>query len=656
MANKWRYRNPIRVGFQILILGLLGYVAIRPLLDAGYAADFEAYCPFGGLSSLMSRFYRGSMSCQMSEVQVMLGLGLLVGVLAVGKLFCSYLCPIGSVSEWLGLLGKKLKMRREMPESADRVLRVLKYALLFVTVYFTMTRSELFCKEYDPYFAVATLFGNGDIVLYYAIPALVVTVLGAMMFRLFWCKYLCPLGALSNVFLNAVPAAVWIISFVVANLLGAGISPVWLLAGLVLIGVLTEVGFLRSYLLPVPKVTRVAEVCSDCGICDEKCPEGIVVSKYDKVTHTDCHLCTDCVYACPLKNALSLGSHKKTWMKYIAPATAVLLVGLSLGAATRYEFTTIAERWGGFDSVATIKTFQLAGLKTVKCYSSSMSVKQKLQSVQGIYGVDAYASSHTVRVYYNPLEISEGAVKASLFTPSKLRLRNMTKEEIDSLGVMEIGIYRLFDLYDFNNLSYSLKTNPGVYGFETRYGEPVQTTIYYDRAKTGPESIRRQIETREVTVKKPAGEDRIELDFTCDKEWADRGTISLADYTSRIFRPYDREFNDYGEYSESQLSVWVFAMPEADEATMRRFFGSLSSHLSADDGIVRFSTRYIDGPVGLVVFDSEQTSAEKIVAALTKPTLTVFRSQTETQDMPNPFHIGKEGKVVKLAELKLEGE
>ena len=102
MANSWRYRNPIRIGFQLVVLGLIGYVAIRPLFGGGYVADFEAYCPFGGLSSFMSRLNKGTMSCTMSEVQVMLGFGLLLGVLVIGKLFCSYLCPIGSITEWLG--------------------------------------------------------------------------------------------------------------------------------------------------------------------------------------------------------------------------------------------------------------------------------------------------------------------------------------------------------------------------------------------------------------------------------------------------------------------------------------------------------------------------------------------------------------------------
>lgn len=655
-SKRWRYTNTIRIGFQLAILVLLGYVAIRPLFGGGYAADFEAYCPFGGIASLSSKLNQGTMSCTMSEVQVMLGLGLLIGVFLVGKLFCSYLCPVGSITEWLGRLGKRWKLRREIPSGLDRPLRLLKYALLFAAVYFTMTSSELFCKEFDPYFATVNLFRNADIVLWFAVPATALTVLGALFYRLFWCKYLCPLGAVSNISLNALAAGGVIVSFVVGRLLGVEIGYVWLLLGLVIVGALTEVGWLRSVLFPFPKVTRNSEHCNDCGLCDKKCPQGIQISKYEVVTHTDCHLCTDCVYACPLKNVLAIGPKRAPVLRYLAPAATVILIALGLGASRGYELTTIAERWGGYDSVGTLSTFQLSGLKNVKCYSSSMSVKQKLESVPGIYGIDTWASSHTVRVYYRPDEISEAAVRASLFTPAKQKVRELKQGGIDSLTVFEVGVYRLFDLIDFNNFTYALRQQPGVFGFETRYGEPVMATIFYDPALIDPRRIRTMIESEEVVAKMPAGDQTIELEFSCADDGSVTGTIDVPSYRRRIFKPYDRAFNGYGGYETAKLEVWKFPMPEADSTPLRRYFGSLSSHLSADDGVVRFSTRFLEEPVGLVFYDPAQTSAEKIRAALAKPTLTVFRTETETEDLENPFHITGEGIVVKASDLAIDSE
>ena len=645
--------NKVRVIFQSIFLALIGYVAIRPLFDPAYVSDFEAYCPFGGIASLGSKLSQGTMSCNMSETQVLLGIGVLVGVILIGKLFCSYVCPIGSITEWLGKLGEKFKIRVEMPKMVDRPLRSLKYLILFAALYYTMTSSELFCKEFDPYFASVNLFSNTDIVLYFAIPAFVFTLLGSIFFRLFWCKYLCPLGAISNIFLNIIGAVVVILLFIIANYFGAGLSYIWLLLGLVLVGLVNELGWMKSVLMPLPKITRNLDTCSECGICDEECPQGINISKFEKVNHIDCNLCTDCVHSCPDTKSLTVNRNDK--LKYLAPVATVILILLSLGAAMNFEFTTISERWGNFDKTQNIAVYKQSGVKNIKCYGSSMALKSQLENIDGIDGLDTYAKSHSVTIYYDPKVITEGKVKRSLFTPTKMEVRKI-KGGIDSLAHWQVGIYGLFDLYDFNNLFYTLREDAGVYGFETHFGEPVTANIFYDASKTNTKKLIAQIEKEFVMAKKAKAVEKVELDFKVADKGADKEFISLGDYKQRIFRPYDRKFNNYKEYQPEQLSIFVFPMPEAGVPTLRRFFGSLSSHLSADDGIVRLSTRYTDGPSGFIYFDPSQTDVEKLKKALVKPMLTVFLSDTETKDIANPFHIKPEGKVVKSTELNIDSE
>lgn len=647
-------KNKIRLFFQFIFLGLIGYVAVRPVVDPSYLADFESYCPFGGISSLGSKINQGTMSCNMSEVQVVLGVGLLIGAVIFGKLFCSYICPIGTFTEWIGKLGEKMKVRIDLKGFVDRPLRLLKYVLLFITLYITMTTSELFCKEFDPYYASVNLFDNTDIVLYFAIPAFVITILGSLFFRLFWCKYLCPLGAVANIFLNVGISAGIIIAYIAAVMLGAEISFAWLLAALITAGALNELVFKRSFITPFPKITRNTDKCSDCGLCDEKCPQGINISKYEKVTHIDCTLCTDCVYVCPLKNTLTV--NKKKNLRYLAPAATVILIAVSLGFASGFEFTTIAERWGNFAALTNVSTFEQTGLKNIKCYGSSMSLASTLENVDGIVGLDTYAKSHSVRIYYNPEVISEQKVKKSLFTSTKMEVRKIKDNSIDSLAVYEAAVYGLFDLIDFNNLFYTLRLDEGVYGFETHFGEPVSAVIYYNPAVTSPEKIAKQIEKKEITVKKPKVVETIALDFELADKGKSKGLISLADYTRTIFRPYDRMFNGYKDYDQNLLKAFVFPMPEAGMPTLRRYLGSLSSHLSADDGIVRLSTRYLDAPSGIIFFDPSKTSADKIKIALEKPVLTVFTSETETRDLENPFHIKADGVVKNPVELSIDEE
>lgn len=647
-------KNKIRVIFQFIFVGLIGYVAVRPLVDSSYIADFESYCPFGGISSLGSKLNQGTMSCNMSETQVILGIGLLIGAVIFGKLFCSYVCPIGTFTEWIGKLGEKWKVRIDLKKYIDRPMRLLKYVLLFITIYITMTTSELFCKEYDPYFAAVNLFDNTDLVLYFAIPAFIITILGSLFFRLFWCRYLCPLGAIANIFLNIGISAGVILAYIIANLLGAELSLVWLLAGLVIAGALNELIFKRSFLTPLPKITRNTIKCSDCGLCDDKCPQGIEISKYEKVTSIDCTLCTDCVYTCPLKNTLTVNKRKN--LRYLAPAAVVVLIAVSLGFASGFEFTTISERWGNFETLSNVAAYEQTGLKNIKCYGSSMSLASTLENVDGIVGLDTWAKSHTVKIYYNPALISENKVKKSLFTPTKMEVRKIKDKSIDSLAIFEAGIYGLFDLIDYNNLFYTLRLDEGVYGFETHFGEPVMTTIYYDPAKTNPEKISRQIEEDEIIAKKPTAEEKIELSFELADKGKTKGFINLPDYAKTIFRPYDRMFNGYKDYSEGILKAFVFPMPESGVPALRRYFGSLSSHLSADEGITRLSTRYLDVPSGIVFFDPSKTDPEKIKTALEKPVLTVFTSETETRDLENPFHIKADGKVFDPEDLNIDEE
>ena len=648
-------KNKIRFTLQLLFLGAIGYVAIRPVFDSGFLRDFEKYCPFGGIASLASKLNQGTMACTMGEVQVALGVGLLFGALIVGKLFCSYVCPIGSIGEWLGKLGAKLKVRMQMPGFLDRPARSLKYVLFFLTVYFTMTTSELFCKKFDPYFATANLFGNRDSVLYFAIPALAIAVLGSIFFRLFWCRYLCPLGAVSNIFMNVAGAGTVIIAFVIAKMAGATLSYVWLIGGLALSGLVLELGFLRSFFTPIPRITRNKETCTDCGSCDKHCPQGIAVSKYEKVNHLDCTLCADCIYSCPGRNTLTIQRRKN--LVYLPPVAVVALAVLSLGASTMLDFTTLAKRWDNFSSLKKVEVYKRTGLKQVKCYGSSMALKAKLETVEGIVGLDTYASSHSVRIYYDPARISEAKVEASLFSSTREQVRAIPTPPPKTFSVYEVGVYKLFDAYDFLYLLHSLKQDEGVYGFETRYGEPVRVSVFFDPEKTGASNIIRRIEAKEVQlpVNQGKGVNTVKINFATEGKGKVSGQATLSEFKQRMFKTYDCEFNGYSSHKQAQLSAFVFPMPEAAVLRFRRAFGLLSSHLSADNGVVRFSTRFFDVPSGIVLFDPSATDVEKLKKALSQPKLTVFLTSNKTKEFTNPFHIGTEGKVVPAAELNLDG-
>ena len=84
--NLWRH---------VLQLGVIAVIAgfILKVFFGGEPANVEAYCPFGGLQSLVTYLNSNTLACSMSIVQIMMGVTLAIGVILFSKLFCGYLCP-----------------------------------------------------------------------------------------------------------------------------------------------------------------------------------------------------------------------------------------------------------------------------------------------------------------------------------------------------------------------------------------------------------------------------------------------------------------------------------------------------------------------------------------------------------------------------------
>ncbi len=640
-------KNKLRLLFQLVVVALLAYIAVRPFVDAGYVRDFEAYCPFGGISSILMKPHGGTMPCQMGAMQLVMGIGLLVGVILLGKLFCSYICPLGILSEWLGKLGAKFRVSLNMPALPDRLLRALKYVLLFITLYLTMSSSELFCKRFEPYFAITTGFSDHDLIRAYAIPATIIFVLGVVFFKAFWCRYLCPLGAASNIFLNVVGVAAVTVVFLIVNACGAELSLVWLMGGLVAMGLVTEVVFKRSVLLPVTRIKRNPATCTNCGLCEKACPQGIPIMQYEKVNHIDCNLCTDCVYSCPRPDALAVNG--KSSLKYIAPIATIVLIVVCLVAARHVELTTLSERWGAFDKLKAPAAVTMQ-LKTMKCYGVAKALISQLQKRKGICGMDAYASSRRVKVYYDSDKLTEKDVKAAIFTPVRRRVR-WVKGDPETLAVWNVGIENLFDKYDYIYLIHALLKCNGAYGFETEFGEPVMATIYYDPSITSPEKMREAIEVDEIELKSSKGTRKVELSFEVEGEGVDKGRIPVDKYKKRMFKTYNKRFNKYSSFDPSELSVLVYPMEEAKYPFAKKSITYLVAHISRDDGIVGFSTRYMDGYKACVYFDPKQTTVEKVQAAITNPVFIVTFKDESVREFDNPFKSKPEGYVTNAADI-----
>ena len=280
MKRKPNYlKHLLQWGVLIAIAGTVSWAAW-----GDQPVDVEKYCPFGGLQAFGTYLVNNSLACSMSMLQIMMGLVLAAGVILFSKLFCGYLCPLGTLGEWMGKAGRKMRLQIDVRPggAADRALRIFKYALLFTILYFTLSSSELFCKKLDPYYAMATGF-RGEIVPWMAAVSVVLLFLGSFVVRMFWCKYVCPLGAASNIFkFTPVFAAAGLVCW---GLSAAGIEGawVWVIAATCAVCWLVEIVKLRSCRFPLLTVVRDEAACNGCKLCEKKCPYNIPLHDMTKV-------------------------------------------------------------------------------------------------------------------------------------------------------------------------------------------------------------------------------------------------------------------------------------------------------------------------------------------------------------------------------------
>lgn len=195
------------------------------------------------------------------------GLFLLVAFLAMSwllrKAFCSWLCPIGTLSEllWEGgqaIVGRSLRL----PRWIDVPLRSLKYILfgLFAYAVLSMSAEGILGFLQSPYGLVADVkmldffrhMGRTSAVV------IGILILASLVVQNAWCRYLCPYGAMLG--------------------LVALVSPT--------------------------RIRRDAETCIDCAKCAKACPAGLPVDRLASVRSAECTTCLLCVTACPSKAAL----------------------------------------------------------------------------------------------------------------------------------------------------------------------------------------------------------------------------------------------------------------------------------------------------------------------------------------------------------------
>lgn len=591
----------------LLQWGVLAALAAFLLIPGKDPANPEAYCPMGGLQALTTFFVRGSLPCSMSMMQIVMGIVLAAAVVLFSKLFCGYLCPLGTVQDLLMKLRNTIGWRGIVVKNgtvADKVLRVIKYVLLFWIFYSTATASELFCKNLDPYYAVVTGF-KGEITLWMSLISVAAVILCGFMVNMFWCKYLCPLGAISN----SLKFWVWIVVLVAAYyLLGTiGVNVPWwaLLAAFCVVGYLLEI-LCGKPRLQVLHIMKNDSKCTHCGLCTKACPYGIDVAgcRAGAVKAVDCTLCGECTAVCPvdaIHTGVCVKGGRNVW-NVLAPAViALVLMGIGLWAGGKYELPTINVTWGIEQTLedgtvkqlvdpSSLKTMEMEGLRSVKCYGSSMAFKAKLEKIRGVHGVKTFVSHHRAVITYDPVATSPEIIQESVFTPSKFRVNTPDMAAVDSIKVVTIRTENMYDKLDLNYLGLQMRlTDKKIYGLESEFACPLIVRVYMDASETADKAwFKKIVNMKELEMPVHGGGTKITpVNFKFVDLEDGESYISTESFIRKMFTPFKAQFSSRVEEFAGKPQ-FVYEIPDAnyEKPIILRNLPFVSNHLSKNDGII----------------------------------------------------------------------
>lgn len=591
----------------LLQWGVLAALAAFLLIPGKNPANPEAYCPMGGLQALATFFVRGSLPCSMSMVQIVMGIVLAAAVVLFSKLFCGYICPLGTVQDLLVKLRNVIGWKGIEIKSgsiADKVLRVIKYALLFWIFYMTATASELFCKNLDPYYAVATGF-KGEITLWMSIMTVALVLVCGFFINMFWCRYLCPLGAISN----SLKFWVWIVvlaaAYYVLGLVGVNV-PWW-----ALLAAFCAAGYLLEILCGKPKlqvlhIMKNDAKCTHCGICNKHCPYGIDIAncKTGAVNAVDCTLCGECTAVCPM-DAIHTGvcvKGSRNLGNVLLPAIiAVLLVAFGFWAGDKYELPTINVTWGIEETLedgtvkqlvdpSALETMEMTGLRSVKCYGSSMAFKAKLEKIRGVYGVKTFVAHHRAVITYDPSVTTSEKIQESVFTPSKFRVNTPDPAATDSIKVVTIRTENMYDKLDLNYLGLQMRlTEKKIYGLESEFACPLIVRVYMDPSENLDKAwFKKIVNMKELEMPLHGGGTKITpVNFKFVDLEDGESYISTEAFIRRMFTPFKAQFKKRVEEFEGKPQ-FVYEIPDAnyEKPIILRNLPFVSNHLSKNDGII----------------------------------------------------------------------
>lgn len=252
----------------------------------------EGWLPIAGLMNLKEFLVSGRVPLIHPAAMVLL-IAFAAMSLLFRRSFCSWVCPVGTVSEQLWKLGRRLFRRNwTLPRSLDLSFRSVKYLLLafFLSAAITMPLESIEAFMHSPYGVIADVkmldfFRDLSVA---GVAVLALLIITSTLVKNFWCRYACPYGALMGLIALASPL----------------------------------------------RIRRQPDQCIDCGKCARACPSELHVDRLIQIRSAECLGCMECLAACPAEGALELRAFSRkripaAWVAVGASAIFIVAVGIA---------------------------------------------------------------------------------------------------------------------------------------------------------------------------------------------------------------------------------------------------------------------------------------------------------------------------------------
>jgi len=204
--------------------------------------------------------------------------------LLFGRVYCSFLCPLGTLQDISNYLSQKLKKKKRRKYSKPQNL--VRYSFLIIPVVVFLFGSVLFFNLLDPYSNFGRIVSNLFKPIYFGLNNLTALILERQEIYSVKPVELKNISWLSLGYSVFIFGLVGYLSVKKGRLYCNTVCPVG-----TFLGIVSRVSLF--------KISLDKESCNSCGICANNCKANCINTKEKEVDFSRCVGCLDCLYVCP---------------------------------------------------------------------------------------------------------------------------------------------------------------------------------------------------------------------------------------------------------------------------------------------------------------------------------------------------------------------